>query len=156
MRTLLALLLIAPALLVGCDSDDGGSGSGGTLTAQVGGTAFTAAAVTATFSGGALVFGGSSVSNPPRQINISIPGAQAGQTYTLGAGGGSSATATWVEGTTAADMYVASLVSGSGSITIQTLTADGATGTFSFTGSNNASATRQVTSGQFDVEFAAD
>ncbi len=157
-RARLGLLALAVALLVplaGCDSNSGGStnpASAGTLTATIDGSdSFDANLVQASSQGGVLSVVGivntGSGGATQTQINLTVPGASAG-TFNMSIGG---AIGTYFDGdgTDPNDAY-ASL---SGTIVIDAFDASGASGTFSFDGSNNAGASVSVTDGAFDVTF---
>lgn len=159
MRSLvLPAVLLASGLLLGCDGDGltlgtggGGGGNGsGTMTASVAGEAWAGDTVQATHQNGVLSFAGAQFNGSTnKQINItgmiSAPG-----TYNFGIGG---AVATYADATTGS---VVAYTATSGSVIVDTLDANGASGTFAFTGLNPSPApgtTIQVTNGVFDVEF---
>lgn len=149
------LVLAALVLAMACGSDGNSStepkGAGG-VTATIDGTAFSAdLAVQATRAGNVLAFG--AVSSNSRQLNFSLVNVTATGTIPVGTGTGAH-TITYTEGTKA---WVTSMVGGSGSVVITTLTANRAAGTFSFTAipstNTGAAGNKAVTAGSFDVKF---
>ncbi|MBL0939602.1 MAG: hypothetical protein IBJ03_11945 [Gemmatimonadaceae bacterium] len=148
------LALVALVLVMACGSDKDsptGPNGSGSVTAMIDGAAFSAdLAVQATRSGNLLSFG--AVTSTSRQINFALPNVTG--TGTVQLGGGAPATVTYTEGTRG---WVTSLVGGSGSVNITTLTANRAAGTFSFTAipsaSTGATGNKVVTNGTFDVKF---
>lgn len=155
-RSALAMGMLMIALLAGCKSDSDNNTNpdptptGYYMTATADGSAFTAMETSciAVQSSGMISIVGSTLTNPPRQINMIIQNPVAGQTYTLGTLG-SSHTAVLVVGTTAADVYSANMITGSGSVKIDKLDATYVEGTFSFTGMNNTGASKSVADGKF-------
>ncbi|OZC02069.1 DUF6252 family protein [Rubricoccus marinus] len=163
------LLLLAFALAFsGCSifggSDDSDCGSGdlasGSLSATVAGNAFDAVCVQGQLSSGALAIGGNlgaTEGGSQKQINITLPGAQAGQTYQIGALG-TATIATYSElsiddPTDTSRLYTAAPGAGSGSITVDAVSASGASGSFEFTARNSDGQTVAVTGGRFDIDF---
>lgn len=158
------LLLCASGCSIFGGSDDGDCGSGdlasGTLTASVAGSSFESVCVQGELSSGALALGGNlgaTEGGSQKQINITVPGAQAGQTYAIG-GFGDLVIATYSELTIddpmdTSRLFTAAPGAGSGRVTLDAVSASGASGTFEFTGRNSSGATISVTSGQFDIEF---
>ncbi|HPF60558.1 MAG: hypothetical protein KC544_02250 [Gemmatimonadetes bacterium] len=158
-----SLAFLMASLLVAC-SDGGsgptGGGTGGTITATVDGTSFAprSTEVSASYAGGALAFAASQTTgSTTRTININLVGVTAPGTFTLSpTTPGSIALLTVTTGLTPST-WTTALSPGSGTVQVTTLTANRATGTFSFTGqfSPTTSATGQktVTAGQFDVSF---
>lgn len=150
---LLVTVLFVSLALTGCDSggsndNDSGLPGGGTLSATVAGSSFTATTVTATNSSGVLAIGGNlGATSPQRQINLTVNGAAAG-TYQIGIGG---AIAVYSQGSSAADLVAYAALSGS--VTIESFSGSGAKGTFNFSARANDGSTIQVTNGQFDVSF---
>lgn len=151
MRRLAFALLAVGA--VACSNDDNGTGANanGSMSASIGGTAWNAnLSVAASRAGNVLAIAG--VSSDQRQINITIPNVTTTGTVNLGVGQQGVATITL--GTQA---WVTSLVGGTGSVSITTLTANRAAGTFTFTAAastnTGATGTKAVTSGAFDVNF---
>ena len=154
MRAAILPLLTAISLtLSACDAtDDGGNGGcgSGTMTATVAGASFAATCVTGSFTSGVLTVGGNlgaSQGGSQEQITIALPGAAAGSTVSLGMG--PTATYAKINGTDVSQTYVAT----SGTVRIESMSASGAKGTFSFTGRNNAGQTISIASGAFDITF---
>lgn len=144
------------ALLAGCggggNEDLTGPSTKGSMSATINGTSWSASTVTqASRAGNVLAIGGN---NPSWQVLIAIPGVTAAGTYTVAATGG---TMQLIQANAGAATWTASLVGGQGTVTVTTLTATRAVGTFSFTGNATAGTpaggTRNVTAGQFDVTF---
>ena len=161
---LLALVLTAPGCSIfgGSGTSDCGSGAlaSGSLSATVAGDAFRAVCVQGQLSSGVLALGGNlgaSEGGNQKQINLTVPSAQAGQTYEIGALG-TVTLASYSEldisnPTDASGLYTAAPGAGSGSVTVDAVSASGARGTFAFTARNSAGQTVSVTAGSFDIEF---
>ncbi len=146
------LLVASIVFAAACGGDEGTGPNGGAITATIDGQSWNGSlAVQATHSSNVLAIGG--VNNAQQQIMITIPGVSAPGTFTLGAGQGGIAQV--VIGTTQA--WTTSMVGGTGTVTVTELNANGAKGTFSFTGiaspGTSATGTKAVTNGSFDVEF---
>lgn len=146
----------ALALLAGCggggNEDLTGPSSNGTMSATINGTAWSATTVTqASRAGNVLTIGGS---NPSWQLLLTIPNVTAPGTYTVAATGG---TMQLVQANAGGAAWTASMLGGTGSLTVTTLSSTRAVGTFTFTGNATAGTpaggTRNVTAGQFDVRF---
>jgi hypothetical protein len=147
-------LLTAAVVLaaIGCgDSNPVGPGtSGNTMTANVDGQAWSAvpAIIQVVRNQGIIAIGGASTQ--AIGIGIAFPDQGPG-TYTIGPTAVTNANV--VDGS---DTWIAGSTNGSGSIVVTTLTSTNVAGTFSFTAAATGGATpatRQVTSGAFDVEF---
>ena len=169
-RFLTLAALVVTLSLSGCSifggSDDGDCGSGsandatGSLTATVAGNSFRSVCIQGTVDSGTLSLGGNlgaTEGGSQKQINLTVSGAQAGQTYSIG-GFSPIIIATYSEldisdPTNTDNLYTAGPGSGSGSITVDAVSASGASGSFEFTGRNNSGAMISVTNGRFDVEF---
>jgi hypothetical protein len=156
-----AILLVATA---GCGSDtnpaSGGNcgtivGNQGTVTAQVAGASFSGIVPTGltTNVGGVLSVSGQNTDNST--LYFSIP-AGVGVKAVGGANAGSLSfqTRSCTAGT---GLWVANAAGGTGTITILTLTATGATGTFAGTlqpqSGSGATGEKLITAGQFTVTF---
>ncbi len=149
-KTLLALLAFS-FVLTSCskDDDDGAATGNGSLTAKVNGVDFNSTlAVQATLSSGVLGFGGTGSDG---QITIAIHNYTAPGTYTLG--GGNMSTAVFSLTTSPFTSYVASMVSGTGSIVVTELAGGYVKGTFSFTGATTGGATKTITEGKFNIKL---
>ena len=158
----LALSLTGCSLFGGSTDDACGTGdvASGSLTATAGGGSFSAVCVQGQFEQGVLAIGGNlgaEGADLQEQINVTVQGAQSGQTYTFGfSNPGLIAVYSALDPsnpTDASRVYTANAVAGSGSVTVDAVSASGARGSFSFTGVNNDGASVAVTSGRFDVEF---
>lgn len=155
LRLTLPALLLVPLTLAACDAsnDDDGDGAGcgsGTMTATIGGASFSATCVTGSYTSGVLSVGGNlgaSQGGSQEQITMALPGATAGSTVSLGMG--PTATYARITGSDASQTYVAT----SGTVRVESMSASGAKGTFSFTGRNNGGQTISVASGAFDITF---
>lgn len=158
-----ALFFGLALLVAGCDSSENGENpnSDGTLTASVNGSSFSAALVTATGTtdvlavAGVTNIDGSSGSNQ-RQLVISVAGPSVGTHHTSMQNPG--VVLTYIEGDPSnLATYVASGITGSGTVVISELSASGAKGTFEFTafrdGNPNSGDQVEVTNGSFDVTF---
>lgn len=163
----LPLLLFALALS-GCSlfggSDEacgtGDSVASGSLSATVSGDSFRAVCLQGSLESGTLAVGGNlGAEGTPvqEQINLTIQGAQVGQTYTFGLSNpGLIALYSAVDVSDPLDasgVYTANPVIGTGSVTVDAVSASGASGTFEFTGHNDEGQTVAVTNGRFDLEF---
>lgn len=150
------LMMVASALVVStaCSSSSSSTGSTGptntggrTLSAKVDGVAWSTNSVGGSVSGGAVILAGS---DGTQTIGISF--AQTTGTQSISA-------ATVVSGslTIGSQTWKAGPGTGTGTVTVTTATANHFVGTFSFTGQGVVAsvtpATRQVTSGTFDVTF---
>lgn len=155
---LLPILMALFLVVAGCDSnDDGGDGDdnqnpfgNGSMEATVDGNSFDAALVIGIFQNGIVsVTGnlGATQAATQEQINLTIPNASEGSFQVNPISGVSAVYATG--SLTGADGWVGM----SGTITIDNLSDNGVSGTFSFTGQNNAQQTISVTGGEFSVAF---
>jgi hypothetical protein len=129
-----------------------GSGSGGTMTAQVNGSAWTATITKRAFTGGGGLITVQGQDGSNRIITI-VARAAAPGTYSLAIGNGLGHNALY---TVAASSWSTLLQGGTGTFTITTFTTTQVTGTFSFTAISNVSGTApvQVTNGQFDLPIS--
>lgn len=156
-HTLVILLLLNTAC--GSDGPAGPGGPGGpnngTFSARIDNTNWSASmimpAVTA-ISGGASAIGAGSQTFT---VAFAWQDQQGTGTWTIGGGGNSVGfNASLTSGT---QQWVASVIGGSGTLTITTRTANRVAGTFSFTmvpvPGTSTTGTRNITNGQFDVTF---
>ena len=148
-----AALALAVLLVAACGDSGTNSGNESTMTATVAGSAWSGTlAVQGTHNGNVLAISGT---NGTYQLSLTIPGVAATGTFNFGPG--TLGIAQLVQVTTGTPAWTTSLVGGTGSITVTTLTATRAAGSFSFTGAaspgTSATGTRAVTSGSFDVTF---
>jgi hypothetical protein len=161
MMTRMARLLIATlafTLACGDDSPTDPNGGGGTLTADVSGTAFSATVVVANMVDDYLVItatqsvGGSNT----RSITINVANVDGEDSYDLTAFGNSG---TYAElNNSIASSWLTAVTQGSGSINITSITSTTIAGTFSFIAPANtispATGTKTVTSGTFNVTLS--
>ena len=156
-------LVAALAFTVAACGDDGPTGpdgGGSEMAATIDGTnvTFPSLGIQGVYTQNVLQIGGTTTTNPVRQINISLNGVTATGTYDLNPSAlpNNLATLTLVEGTTAS-VWTTALSPATGSITLTTLTADRVAGTFQFTGQAGpgtpATGQKSVTSGSFDIEL---
>ncbi|MBK7595943.1 MAG: hypothetical protein IPP98_01475 [Gemmatimonadetes bacterium] len=147
-------LALAVLLVTSCGGDSStNSGDESTMSATVAGTAWSGTlAVQVTYAGNVLAVSGT---NGTYQIVLTVPGVNATGTYNVGPG--NLGVAQLVQVTAGTPAWTSSLVGGAGSITVTTLTASRAAGTFTFTAAaspgTSATGTRSVTNGSFDVQF---
>jgi hypothetical protein len=142
----------------GGSGSGGGSGGGtpptGTLTALIDGTPFTAATAGGFVRNGILSLSGAMGTLPAVSTTLSLAAnATAGATQSVAAGSGVNATLLVLSGSTGAGWQAVQTV-GSGSVTVQTLTATNASGTFTFTmpaANGTATGTKAVTNGVFNI-----
>ncbi len=150
-----AAFALASLLVVGC-GDDGGTGPDGndnTMAASIAGTAWSGTlAVQASRAGNVFSLSGT---NGTFQIQITIPNVTAAGTFNIGVG--NLGIAQVIQVTAGTPAWTSALVGGTGTVTISSLTAEGASGTFAFTGiaspGTSATGTRAVTNGMFTVTF---
>lgn len=143
--------LMLTAMMVGCGSDPVGPGlANGSLSARIDGSSFNAdVAIAATYSGGILALAGTDA-----------------QGRTVGLGGQVTAPGTFTVGPTnptnfsvviGAAGWQSAITLGSGSLTVTSISATGAKGTFQFTAGplagTGATGNKVVTEGAFDVTF---
>jgi chorismate synthase len=159
------LLSLFVAFTIGCGSTTptptivqscGGGSSSGSMSATVNGSSFVATCLTSvSIVGGILAFGGTNISSSNasnyEDISMAIVAAAPG-TYQVTATSSSNAKLSiggsqqWVAGV---------LQGGSGTVVIDTLTATGASGTFSFNlvAGPGGSGTKTITNGKFNLTF---
>ena len=156
-------LATALAFAVAACGDDGPTGPGGgskSMSATIDGAdvTFPSTGVTAVYTNNVLQIGGTTVTNPVRQVNISLNGITATGTYNLNPAAlpNNLATVTIVSGGSAS-VWTTALSPATGSITLTTLSGDRVAGTFQFTGQAGpgtpATGQKSVTSGSFDIEL---
>ena len=152
-RFLTAVLVIG---LTACSGDDDPTGPGdiiptnGTMSATIDGNTWTAIQIAGVNNGGVVAISGSDATL--LAVGFAFVGQAAG-TYTIGPA--SAANASVIDNLTTT--WTANSFQGSGTITVSTLTATGASGTFSYTApltsTTGTPATRVVTNGTFNVTF---
>lgn len=154
MKTLVTVVSIAViAILLSCSNSSSPSDNAvGTLKASFDGQTFTASlATTALYSSGVLAIAGSD--SKGRQIQLRIIGAEKSGEYSFG-GLTNVNVATVSTGPSPSQTYVSSIVGGSGTVTLNELSASRVSGTFTFTGINSASQTKTVTDGTFNLDIS--
>lgn len=140
----------AVGLLVGCGSSPTAPApTNGAITATVDGGSFSAVTVAGTYTGGIMGLGGTDSQGRTIGIGGQIPGPG---TYPIGPT--SPANFSLTIGTAS---WQAAITLGSGSLTVTSISAAGAKGTFQFTAGpvpgTTASGNKVVTQGAFDVKF---
>jgi hypothetical protein len=158
-------LLVLVSVAVGCGSTTptptivqscGGGSSSGSMSASVNGSSFVATClVSVSIVGGILAFGGTNISSSNaanyQDISMAIVATAPG-TYQVTASSSNNAKLSiggsqqWVAGV---------LQGGSGTVVIDTLTATGTSGTFSFNlvAGPGGSGTKTITNGKFNLTF---
>ena len=162
MRTPLQLLSIAFLVsAVGCGGSDSNGvtnpnpqQSAGTMSARIDGATWTASAVTVAVNTNGLIISGASTSG----IGVAVGASRllGTGTQTFGTGTNFNALATMTTGTQSWSATGIQGSNSSGSVTLTTLTATRAVGTFTFNAAalaGGATGTKVVTSGVFDVTF---
>jgi len=142
--------LVAALALSGCGSDPTAPPlTNGSITAQIDGGSFTATTIAATYQSGIMGLAGTDAQGRSIGIGAQIPGPG---TYTVGVT--SPANFSVTIGSAA---WQAAITLGSGSVTVTSISAAGAKGTFQFTAAplpnTTATGTKAVTAGTFDVKF---
>ncbi|MEL6614911.1 MAG: DUF6252 family protein [Bacteroidota bacterium] len=118
----------------------------GTLSATIDGDSAEATCLQGDVESGTLTLKGTVALEPgDRDVRLRVPGAQAGQTYTLSPDAAAAVATIEAPGEAPA--------SGAGQVSLQTVTASGASGTFAFTARDESGAVVEVTGGQFDLTF---
>ena len=162
MRTSLQALSVALLVVVaGCGgSDDNGitnpnpQTSAGTMSARIDGATWTASVVTVAVNANGIIVSGASTSNIGMAVGASRLLGTAPQTF--GANGNFNALATMTTGTQSWSATGVQGTNSSGTVTLTTLTANRAVGTFTFNApalAGGATGTKVVTTGVFDVKF---
>lgn len=136
--------------LSGCGSNPtAAQPTNGSITAQVDGGSFTGTTIAATYISGILGMAGTDAQGRTIGIGGQVPGPG---TYTVGVT--SPANFSLTIGSAG---WQAAILLGSGSLTVTSISAAGAKGTFQFTGGpvpgTAATGTKVVTPGAFDVKF---
>ena len=152
----IAMILIAGITVTSCNkTEDPGTpaGSNGTMTLKYAGTAWSASlSVQAVNTNGVLSVTGSDSNAKQGALNINnINGTG---TYKVGPNGTDPGNMLrWTEGLGQDQSYMANSVIGTGTITVDKLTATEVSGTFSFTGFNTAQTNKSITEGAFSAKF---
>ncbi len=151
MKKIIGIFMLAAALF-SCkkDKNNNNNTGNGSMTAKVAGASFNAdLAVQATLSNSVLSFAGTGSNG---QINITIPSYDGPGTFTIG--GGSFTTAIYATTSTPIESYSASVVLGSGSVTVTSDDGGYVKGTFNFTGySSGGAASKAITDGSFNIKL---
>lgn len=153
---LIIVILIAGVTISSCKkTEESGTptGSNGTMTLKYAGTAWSASlSVQAINTNGVLSITGSD--SNAKQAQVNLYGASAPGTYKVGPNGSNPGNMLrWTEGLGQTDSFMANNVIGSGTVTIDNLTATEVSGTFSFEGYNTAQSSKTITEGQFNAKF---
>jgi hypothetical protein len=149
----LSVMMLA-TIITSCSksSNNNGGLANGYLKARVDGTLKNAdLAVTATYTSGVLAMSGRWTSGGG--IDLIIPSYTSGATGTFNISSGNFNTAQVYLSATPTDVFSANAVTGSGSITISSMSSSKVKGSFQFTGRNSAAATKSVTEGEFEINF---
>jgi hypothetical protein len=155
---IVSVVLVALACIVAGCKDDPASNTtttpNGSVSAKVNGSAWAASSVQATWQSNVLSIGGSQLNGSNNhQINIAGLVSQTG-TYQLNPFAGLNANYTEAgvsQGGLSSKIFSVT----SGTLVVNTLTATGASGTFSFEAKDaqGGTETRSITEGKFDVKF---
>ena len=136
--------------LHGCGSNPTGPQlTNGSITAQIDGGSFTATTIAATYTSGIMGIAGTDAQGRTIGLGGQVPGPG---TYTVGVTSPANFSVT-----IGSAGWQAAITLGSGSLTVTSISAAGAKGTFQFTAGpvsgTTASGTKVVTAGAFDVKF---
>jgi hypothetical protein len=147
--------LVALVALGGCGSSTQPSGPGnGSLTAKLDGSNWNATTIVATYPSGILAIAGTD--NQGQTIGFAVGPTTATGTFPVAITSGVNASLTVASGSSA-QSWNAVQTSGSGSVTLTTITATHAVGTFQFTvvpvPGTGATGSRSITQGSFDVTY---
>lgn len=152
----ITMILIAGISLTSCNkTEDSGipAGSNGTMNLKYTGTDWSATlSVQAINTNGVLSVTGSD--SNAKQGALNITNINGTGTYKVGPNGTDPGNMLrWTEGLDPAQSYIANSIIGTGTITIDKLTATEVSGTFSFTGYNTAQSSKAITEGSFSAKF---
>ena len=150
----LALAFSGCSLLGGSGGACGEDAASGTLSARVGGEAFSAVCLQGQFESGTLTLRGdlgARAEGRDERVTLTVVGAQPGQTYAFGPASSSLAAYSSPEASAPAGARGVDAVAGS--VAVEAVSASGARGTFSFTGANADQQPLAVTEGRFEVTF---
>ncbi len=136
--------------LVGCGTETTApQPTNGSITAQIDGGSFSATTVAATYTNGIMGLGGTDSQGRGIGIGGQVPGPG---TYTVGVTGTANFSVT-----IGSAVWQAAITLGSGTLTVTSISAAGAKGTFQFTAgpvpNSTATGNKVVTAGTFDVKF---
>jgi hypothetical protein len=154
MRSRLRWAVLLLFMVAGCNSDNGvtdpdGNLEQGSMSARIDGSSWSAtAAISATYNGGILAAAGS---DGVRTIGFAVLASGPG-TFTIAAT--QNINALLSQAGSSVGWHAVGTI-GSGTLTLNTLTATGASGTFSFvmSATDGSSSTRTITNGAFNVKF---
>lgn len=146
------LSLVCTFFLFSCKKGSDAITGGGNMSANVDGTSWNASlAVQATSTSGVLSVGGTGTGG---QINLTIGTYTGPKTYAIGAAGGPGNSAMYTLTTSPFTSYSATMVLGSGTITVTSDSGGYVEGTFSFNGLVSAGGTPKViTNGSFKAKL---
>jgi hypothetical protein len=136
-----------------------GGGNGNAMSATIDGTdiTFPSTGVTGVYVNNVLQIGGTSTTNPVRQINIVLNNVTATGTIGLNPPAAPNQALLTIMINGQANVWTTALPPATGSLTLTTLTADRVAGTFPFTGQAGpgtpATGQKSVTSGTFDIDL---
>ncbi|MEO5931567.1 MAG: DUF6252 family protein [Candidatus Kapaibacterium sp.] len=151
----LFLVLFCGMMIAACGSDPASSTNttpNGSISAKVSGASWAATNVQSTWQSNVLSLGGSQIQGSGnQQINITGLISKTG-TYQLNPFAGLNAS--YTEATTSGGVSAKIFSVTSGTLVVGTLSATGASGTFSFEAKESqGTGTRSITEGKFDVKF---
>jgi len=159
MRTISTLVIASLVFATACGGSDSkgvtnpnNRTSAGTMSARIDGVAFTAAAVSVGVNTNGLIISGASASGQ----GLAVGASRQKGTGTQAFGSSAQALGTLTLGTASWSATGTAGIGGTGSITLTTLTANRAVGTFTFTAkplAGGAAGDKVVTQGAFDVTF---
>lgn len=141
-------------VVASCDKndDDNNNGTGGSMSARVDGTSWTASlAVAAANTNGVLSVTGSG--SDGTQCNITLYNIPGTGTYTVGGDPSNANTGRWTGSINAVDTYTTMVGQGTGTVEITELTASKVSGSFSFTAKNTLQNQVSVTQGTFSANL---
>jgi len=155
-RNVLLLILFTGFLFTSCKktNDDNGNPSGnGSMNLKVDGTAWSASlSVQAVNTNGVINITGSD--SKAKQAAVVLYQATSTGTYKVGPNGSNPGNMLrWTEGTGQTDTYIANNLLGSGTVTIDKLTATEVSGTFQFEGYSTTQNKKTITEGSFSAKF---
>jgi hypothetical protein len=141
----------SPGIVPSCA---GGSGATGTMSAQINGVSWVAACIATSRNGNASVSFGASdnATNATNAQTIAMAAPAAPGTYPINSAAVNGTNGLLLIG---AQLWTANVIGGSGTVTINTLTAAAVSGTFSFSLVPQAPATgtKTITNGVFNITF---
>jgi hypothetical protein len=166
LKIIVSITILIFVLLIGCSGSNSSAESrttttslkqssnagNGSMSAKIDGSTWNSVATTATYNNGSLIISGADTSNPPHALGMGVVATGPG---TFQVNQQSPANATLINGSAT---WVASIVGGSGTIIITSLTSTSVSGTFSFTmiptPGSTSSGNKVITEGVFNVTFS--